>query len=231
MSHANTKDGLAPLVQSLAQVNSGFHAVLRVSWAVGEEQAIELVANGVEVVVPGKDGDRGTAADETTEDVGFGTEVEHGDLDVAGGVQFVGSGGGDLVNEVFLGRVPVFVLLGRREGDIVSNGDASEGGSLVTEKAGNGAGINSSDSGHIVALAPLCERFDGGVVRVAFSDVTDDHAGTLDAFRLEDDSDVLRIERSFVEGNTVVPDQWGGEDEDLSSVGRVGHRFIVCIQV
>lgn len=58
------------------------------------------------------------------------------------------------------------------------------------------------------------------------SDVADDHSGALDGGGFED-GDPGFVTTGEVFGDTVVADQGGGEDEDLTEVGRVRHGFRV----
>lgn len=227
VSHADTEDGLVPLCDGAAEVESSLHALLWVSRAVGQEETIELVPDLVEVEVPGKDGDSSTAADERASDVGLGAKVEKRNLDVAGGVELVWLLGRDLVDEVLQGGIPVLVCSGSREGGISADGESAESGSLVTKQGGDGTGIDTGDSRDVVTLAPRGDGLDGGVVGVLLGDVANDDSGTLDALGLEDNADVLRIARSFVVGNTVVADHGGREDQNLPSVRGVGHRLSV----
>jgi hypothetical protein len=53
VSHAYTKHGLFPFLKRLAKFESDFHAMFRVPWAIAQEQTIELIPNGIEIVVPG----------------------------------------------------------------------------------------------------------------------------------------------------------------------------------
>lgn len=230
VTHADTEDRLVPLLNGSAQVQSGVPALLRVSRAIGKEESIELIPDLVEVVVPGEDGDGSVAADERASDVGLGAKVEEGDLDASRGVELVNFFGGDLVDEVLLGRVPV-LLGGRcREGGVLADGKSAEGGSLITQEGGDCSGIDTSDGRDVVTLAPRGEGLDGGVMGVFFSDISNDDGSALDALGLEDDSNVLGSEGCLVLGNAIVADERGGEDKDLASVGWVGHRLSVCIQ-
>ena len=71
------------------------------------------------------------------------------------------------------------------------------------------------------------KRLDGGVVRIAFGEVSHYDGGALDSFRFEYDSDVLAVERCRVSWNTIVSYHWRRKDEYLSTIRRVGHGFSV----
>ena len=228
VAHANTEDGLVPLLDGLAQLQGSLHALLGVARAVGKEEPVELVTNAVEVVVPGEDGDGGVAADKGASDVRFGSKVEEGDLDITGGVEGVDFLGRDLVDKVFEGGIPVLVCLGRGEGHIIANDKTAEGGSLVTEKGRDSSGINTSDTRDIVPLAPGCKRFDSLVVGETIGNITNDNTSALDALGLENNADVLAVEGCLVVGHTIVADHWGSENEDLPTVRWVSHGFGVC---
>lgn len=218
MAHADTKDGLIPLGNSAAEDQGSLHALLWVSRSVGKEKSVELVPDGVEVKVPREDGDGSVAADESTEDVGLGTKVEKRDLDASVGVQLVGLLGGDLVDKIFKGGVPVFLLSGGGKHGVGADGEATEGGTLVTEESCDGTGVDASDTGDIVAFAPRGDGLDAGVMRGLVRDVLDDDGSALDALGLKDDTDVLGIERCDVVGNTIVSNHGSSEDENLAAV-------------
>jgi hypothetical protein len=107
--------------------------LFRVSRTVGQEQSIILVLDRVKVVVPWKDGNDSISLDEGSENVGFGSEIENGDSrSFTVFIQCVDFLGGCLGDEVVLGWVPVFGT--RRDmGDIVPNGQSTEGSSLVSK--------------------------------------------------------------------------------------------------
>lgn len=64
-------------------------------------------------------------------------------------------------------------------------------------------------------------------MRVLGRDIRDDDTGTLDTRRFED-RDPRFVGPSEVFGYTIVADHGRGEDEDLTEVRWVGHRFRVC---
>jgi hypothetical protein len=226
VTHADTENGLVPLVDRLANVVRRLHAVLGVTGTVREEETVELVTDGVEVEVPGEDGDGSAATSEGTEDVGLGSEIEESDLDVAVRVEGVDLASRNLVDEVLNRGVPVLGVLGA---DLVAltDGELRESRTVGTEEGGDGTGVDTGDTRNSVAVAPLVKRLDGLIVRVTLGDVRDDDTGALDAVRLEHDGRTVGLVVGGVEiaGNTVVSDERGGEDEELGAVRRVGHRL------
>lgn len=224
VTHADTKDGLIPLVDGLPHNVSGLHAVLWVSGTVGKEETVELIADLVEIVVPGEDGDGSSTTSEGTEDVGLGTKVEEGNLDVSLGVEGVDLLGRHLVDKVLDGGIPVLGSIGS---DLVSfsSSELGEGRSVVAEEGGDGASVDSGDSRDSMAIAPLVERLDSLVVRVALREVTDNDSGALHSVRLENDGRAIGLGDGRVVGDSVVADEGGGEDDELRAVGGVGHRL------
>jgi hypothetical protein len=228
VSHADTKDGSVPLVDGLADPVSRLHDLLRVTGSVGEEEAVKLVSDRVEVKVPWEDGDDCSALDERSDNVGLATKVEDGDAGASAvRVESVCLAGGSLRNEVFERGVPVLVSLRSGLGSLVAHRETAEGRALVTKERGDGASINAGETGNIVPLTPLVKRLDGLVVRVLERDVRDDDTGALDLARLEE-RDPGHARNRLIGRDTVVADHGGGEDEDLAEVGRVGHRVGVA---
>ena len=229
MTHANTEDGLVPLLHGLPQVHGSLRTVVRVTRSVRQEQAIVLVTNSVEVEVPWKHGDGSTTADKRTRNVCLGAEIEDGYLHVTSGVEFVRFLGGNLSDKVLGGGVSVFFSLRRRKSSIISDGNSAEGGTLVTKESSDGTGIDTSDTWDAMTLAPVCQRIDGEVVRVPLSNVVYDDSSALNVLRLEVDTNVLRVDWGFVVGDTIVSDQRCREYEDLTSIRRICHGLGVYI--
>ena len=155
VAHADAEDGLVPLLDRPPQHARGVHAVRGVAGAVAQEQPVVLVADGVEVVVPGQDGTRCASADERSEDIRLCAKVEHGDADVAErieGVRFLDRG---LCNEVLASWVPVFVWIWRGRVDIRTDCEPAEGGPLVTEDASDGTRIHIGDTGNVISETPV----------------------------------------------------------------------------
>lgn len=85
----------------------------------------------------------------------------------------------------------------------------------------NGTGIDTRDSGNTLSGAPLAQTLDGSPVAVVDSDIGDNDTSALNVGGLEVLEKVELVTGGG--GNTVVANQGLGEDENLSSVGGVGH--------
>ena len=194
-----------------------------VTWTIGQEKTVELMPDGVEVVIPRKDGDGCTTADKGAENVGLGTKVQDRDFDFAVRVQLVRSLRGHLVDQVFQRGIPIFVSLGSGEGSVGAHSNTAKGGALVTEKAGNGTGVDASNAWNVVPQAPRGNGFHGGIVRKLFGDVPHDDTGALDILGLKDDADVLRVEGGRVVRDAVVADHRRSENQNLAAIGWIGH--------
>ena len=222
VTHANTKDGLVPLVDRLPDAHRRVHDHLGVSGTVRQEQAVKAVSDSVKVVVPRKDSDDRVTLDEAAQDVGLASKVEYGDTGSAAvGVEGEWLFDGCLGDQVFLGRVPVFAVR-RTCRRLIANGKATEGGSLVSEQRGDGSGVDAGKTGDVVSRTPLVQALDGLVVGVFKGDIGDDNTGTLDSVALKEGQSLGLRER--VGRHAVVADHWRGEDKDLTAVRWVSHR-------
>src|SRR6266851_404558 len=106
VTHTNTEYRLPPFVQRGAKFLRRGPTVLRVSGPIGQKEAVESIADGIEIVVPRQNGDRCATPHEGALDVCLGAKVEYSDLDVACRVKHVRLFCGDLINEVFLAWIP-----------------------------------------------------------------------------------------------------------------------------
>lgn len=180
VAEADAKDGAVKGVHGEFEGLDGGRAVGGVAGAVGDEDSVKVVGNGVDGVVVGKDRDVGAAGDEGAENVFLDAAVNDGDVgvgtmtcrDVEGGLcgDFVDEVDGAWVEESF---VLVCVVL-------FADGDAGEGGAAFTEKRDEGAGVYAGDCGDAFALAPVSEGLYSGPVGVAQGDVSDDDTDALD---------------------------------------------------
>jgi hypothetical protein len=78
-----------------------------------------------------------------------------------------------------------------------------------------------------MTFTPRGDRFDGSVVGEFFSNVADDDGSTLNVLRLENNADILRIERRTIERDPIIANERGSEYENLATVRGIGHRFSV----
>jgi len=131
VSHADTEYWFVPLLDCLPQHQRSFHAVGGVTGTIAQEQPVVLIADGVEVVVPGKDGARSATADERSKDICFCTKVEDGDANIAERIKSVGFLDRDLGDEVLASGVPVFGWFWRWRIGFRTNRESAESGTLV----------------------------------------------------------------------------------------------------
>lgn len=130
-----------------------------------------------------------------------------------------GSLGADTLDEVDLTGVnEALVLIGIV---LVTNGDPSEGRTLLSEEGDNFTSINAGDGRDTLSGAPFAQALNGGPMAVVDSIIGDDDTGALDMRRLKVLEEVVLV--SLARGDSVVANQGLGEDENLASVGRVGH--------
>ena len=220
VAHANAHDGDLGGLEELAQVVDGLCAVGGVAGPVGDEDAVEVVGHLVDGVVVGEAGDAGAAGDEAAEDVLLDAAVDEGDVHVAeGGADVEGGLGGDAADQVDGLRVDEGLVLVRVV--LLADGDAGERGSLLAEVGDHLAGVDAGDGGDALASAPLGKRLDGGPVAVLQGVVLDNDTRGLDVGGLEVAEQTVLVTGSG--GHTVVANQRLGEDEDLATVGGVGH--------
>ena len=157
VAHANAEDRLVPFLERFAEMHCGLHAVVWIARAVAQEKTVEAVADAVEVVVPRQNSDGGATADERAKDVGLCAEIEDSDLHVASGIELVRGFGGDLIDEVLRGGIPVLFGLGSGTRRIGPDGKAAEGSTLVPKERGDSTRIHASDARDVIPLAPRGE--------------------------------------------------------------------------
>lgn len=227
VAQANTHDGDGRGLHQASEVVDSVLAVSRVTGTVRDEDTIKVLSDLVDGVVVGEDGDGGASADQAAENVLLDTAVDEGNVQRGTGrLDNEGSLGADALDQVDLARVDeALILIGIV---LVTNGDPSEGGTLLSEVGDNGTGIDARDGGNTLSGAPLSQTLNGGPMAVVDSNVGDDNTGALDVGGLEVLEEVVLV--SGVGGNTIVANEGLGEDEDLASVGGVGHGLGVANQ-
>ena len=199
--------------------------MLRISRSVREEESVELISDGVEIKVPGEDRDGGSSSDERSEDVGFRSEIEHGDLDVSVRIEGVGMRSADLRNEILDRRIPVFRPL-RRDVVTFSDRELRQGRSVISEESRDGSSIDSGDSWHTVTVTPLVKTLDGEVVGVSLREISDDDSGALDSVTLKERWRSVEFAVGVVVRYTVVSDQRSGAGEqETTSEHHSGNRL------
>lgn len=220
VAKADTHNGYVGCVHELRKVVHCLLAMGRVTRSVGDEDAVEVVSDLVDGVLVREDGDSGTSADETSHDVLLDTAVNQGDVELGiGRGDHEGSFRADALDEVDLSGVNkalVFVLI-----VLFTDGDAGERRTLFSEIGDDVSGVDTRDGGNALTSAPVAERLDGGPMGIFRSNISDYNTGALDVRRLKVLEEVVLV--SLVGGDSVVADQGLCEDENLATVGRVGH--------
>ncbi|KAI6748599.1 hypothetical protein HG530_015372 [Fusarium avenaceum] len=225
MAQTNTHDGdVGGLHEAGKVVDSGL-AMGRVAGAVGDEYTIKVLRDFVDGVVVGENGDGSTTADKAAKDVLLHTTVDKSN--VKRGTRRLnneGSLGGDTLYKVDLTRVDKTLVLISIV--LFSNGDPSQGRSLLSEVGDNGTGINTRDGGNALSGTPLAKALDSSPMAVVDGNIGDNDTSTLNVRRLE----VLeKVELVSDSGrNTVVANQGLGEDKNLASVRGISHRLGVA---
>lgn len=108
---------------------------------------------------------------------------------------------------------------------LLSNRDASQRRTLLTEVGDNLTSVHARNGGNTLASTPLGKTLDRSPVAVLHGIVLNNNSRRLDVGRLEVAEQTVLI--AGRRGNTVVADQGLGEDKDLATVGRIGHRLRV----
>jgi hypothetical protein len=225
VAETNTHDRNVGSFHQAGEIVDGSLAMGRVTRTVGDEDTIEVLRDLVDGVVIGEDCDGSTSANQAAKDVLLDTTVDQSDVERGtGGLNNEGSLGGDTLNQVDLAGVDeTLILVGIV---LFTNGYPSQGRALLSEVCDNGASINARDGGNSLSSAPLAETLNSSPMAVVDSDIGDNNTSTLNVGRLEVLEKIELVSDSG--GNTVVANQGLGEDEDLTSVGGVGHGLGVA---
>jgi hypothetical protein len=134
-----------------------------------------------------------------------------------------GSLGGHPANQIDgLGVNVSLVLVGVV---LLANSDASQGRTLLTEVCHNLTCVDARDGGNTLASTPLSERLDSSPMAVLQGIVLHNDTRSLDVGRLKVSEQAVLVTGG--RGDAIVANQRLGEDEDLPTVGRIGHRFRV----
>ena len=225
VTKTDTHDGDVGGLHEAGKVVDGVLAMGRVTRAVGDEDTIVVLSNLVDGVVVGEDSDGSTSADEASKDVLLDTTVDEGN--VKSGTRRLdnkGSLGAHTLDQVDLAGVDeALILIGIV---LVTNGDPSKGRTLLSEVGDDSSSIDAGDGGNTLSGAPLTQALNGGPMAVVDSNIRDDNTGTLDVRRLKVLEKLELV--SLARGDSVVANQGLSEDENLASVGRVGHGLGVA---
>jgi len=225
VSETNTHDRNVGGFHQAGEIVDSSLAMGRVTGTVGDEDTIEVLRDLMDGVIIGKDCDGSTSADQATKDILLDTAVDQSNVERStGGLNNEGSLGGDTLDQVDLAGInETLILVGIV---LFSNGDPSQGRALLSEVGDNSAGINARDGGNSLSGAPLAKTLDGSPMAVVDSDIGDNDTSTLNVGGLEVLEKVILV--SDGGGNAVVANQGLSEDEDLASVGGVGHGLGVA---
>lgn len=220
VSQANTHDRHLRGLHQLAKVVDG---VLTVSWitgSVGDEDTIVVIGHLLDLEVVGEYSNTGSSANQASQDVLLDTTIDQRDV-VLGvlGLDNEGSLSAHPLDEVDLtGIDETLILIGII---LVTNRDPGEGGTLLTKVGNDSAGVHSRNGGNALTGAPLAKALDSGPVAILRSDICNHDTSALDVGRLEVLQEVPLV--TLVRRDTVVANERLCEDEDLASVGRIGH--------
>lgn len=225
VTQADTHDGDRRSLHQAGEVVDSLLAMGGVTGAVGDEDTVVVLSDFLDGIVVGEDGDGGASADQAAKDVLLDTAVDEGNVErSAGGLDNEGSLGADTLDQVDLARVDeALILVGIV---LVADGDSGERGTLLSEVGDNLSSVDAGDSRDALSGAPLAKALNGGPVAVVEGDVGDDNTSALNVRGLEVLEEVVLV--ALAGGDAVVANQRLGEDEDLTSVGGVGHRLRVA---
>lgn len=225
VAKTDTHDRDGRFFHQCSKVVDSFLAMGGVTGAVGDEHAIVVLSNLLNRVVVREDRHGGATAGEAAKDILLHTAIEKSDVKLsAWGLNDERGLGANTLDEVDLTRVDVtFIFVGVI---FITDGNPSEGRTLLSEVGNDGTGINTGDGRDALASAPFTETLDGSPVAVVECDIGDDNSGTLNVWGLKVLEEVELV--TFVRGHTVVSNQRLGKDENLAAVRRVGHGLGVA---
>lgn len=227
VTKANSHDWDGRGLDEAGKVVDGVLAVSWVTRAVGDEDSVEVGRNLVDWEVVRKHRHGRSSADQTSKNVLLDSTVEQSNVEGrVGGGDNERSLGAHFLDEVDLAGVDealVFVGI-----VLVANGNPSQGGTTLTEECDDSTGVNARDSRNTLTSTPLSQALDSSPVTVLCSNVGYDNTSALDVGGLEVLQELVLV--TDVGGDTVVADQRLGEDQDLATVGGIGHRLGVANQ-
>lgn len=224
VAHAYAHDRDLGRLEQLAEVVHSGRAVSRVTRAIGDEDAVKVVGDLMDGVVEGEASDAGTTGDEAAKDVLLHTAVDQGDVHVTERrADMEGRLGGDTTDQVDSLRVNVglvFISI-----VLFSNGNAGQRRTLLTEVCHDFTRVDTRNSGDTLTGTPLSKGLNGSPVAMLHCVVLDNNARSLDVGRLK-----IAEQAMFIASGrrySVVTNQRLGKDENLATVGGIGHRLWV----
>lgn len=214
-------------LRSLKQLLEIVHRLCAVSWVtrtVGDEDTVEVVSDLVDRVVVREAGNTGSARDEAAKNVLLDTAVDQCYVHVAERrADMEWCFGGYTTDEVDgLGVNESLVLIGVV---LLADSNTSEGRTLLTKVRYDFTSINARDGRDTLASAPLSKRLNSGPMAVLQGIVLNNDTRGLDIRRFEVSEETVLIAGSG--WDSVVANQGLGEDENLATVGGIGHGLRV----
>lgn len=225
VAQANSHDRDRGLIHQATQVVDSVHAVGRVTGAIGDEDAIDLVGNLVDRVVVRQNRDRSSTADQAAQNVFLHSTVDQSNMEGrVGRRNNKGSFSAHPLDKVDLARVDeTLVLVGIV---LVTDRDPSQGRALLSQVGNDSTRVHARDGGHSLPGTPVAQALNGSPVAVLLGIVRDNDSGALDVRGLEVLEEVEFV--ADARGHTVVADKRLSEDENLATVGRIGHGLRVA---
>ena len=132
--------------------------------------------------------------------------------------------GGDTSDEVDgLGVDVSFVLI---RVVLLSNGDASQRRTLLPQEGDNGPGVHPANGWHALSGAPLAQALDSCPMAMMLCNICNDDTCCLNIRRLKVSEKAVLVTGGG--RDAVVADQRLCEDQDLATIGRVGHGLWIA---
>lgn len=227
VAKTDTHDGDLRGLHELAEMVDSLLAMGWVTGSIGDEYSIEVVGYLVNRVVKREYRNASSTVDQATEDVLLDTAVDHSNVTL--GVRSTDverSLSADLTDEVDLLRVDKrFVLVGVV---LLTHRDTGQGGTPLTEVGNNSTGVNARDGRNTLAGAPLTKALHSGPVAVLLCNIGDDYTGRLEVGGLKVLKESIGVLLS--RRDTVVANQWLGEDQNLATVRGIRQRLGISHQ-
>lgn len=161
----------------LAEMVDCVLAVSRITGAVGNEDAVEVVSDLVDGVVVREGSDAGAAANKTSQDVLFDSTVDDGHVEVSGRADVKGRLGADLADEIDLfGVYEGFVLIGVV---FLANSDTGKRRSFFPKICNDCPSVYPRDRRNAFPGTPLTQTFHGSPMAVLLRNICDHHTNSL----------------------------------------------------
>jgi hypothetical protein len=222
VTHAYAHDGNLRCLHQPAEVVHSGCAMGGITRSVGDEDSVKVVGDLVDGIVVGERSHTGATSDEAAKDVLLHAAINQSNMHVAErrtDVEWrLGADTTDQVNGfgVNVGLVLICIVF-------LADSDAGQRRTLLTEIGYNLASIDTGDGRNTLSGTPLGEALYGSPMTVLHGVVLNDNAGGLDVGRLEVSEQSVFIPR--LGGHSIIANQRLCKDEDLATVGGIGHGF------